>query len=175
MMFVKKPIRINKEKCIGCSLCVNDCPNGYLHIENGKACITEDAGCIECGHCFAVCPKQAIVMKNYPVTNEPVVSMTEIDNEVLLTAMKSRRTIRHFKSQAVEQSIIDKILEAGQYCPTATNAQNVNFTILGNRQRKIEKECVSLFRKIQKIAAPFVKIVRGMEIDEDFFLRKHRL
>ena len=171
-MFVKDPIRVDKEKCIGCSLCVKDCPNGYLRIENGKACISEDAGCIECGHCFAVCPKQAVIMKNYPVTDEPFVSMTEIDSAVLLAAMKSRRTIRHFKPQTVEQSVINKILEAGQYCPTATNAQNVNFTILGKRQGKIEKECVALFRRIQKIAAPFAKIVRSMEIDDNYFFKK---
>ena len=31
------PITVNKEKCIGCSLCVNDCPNACLYLENGKA------------------------------------------------------------------------------------------------------------------------------------------
>lgn len=172
MMFAKDPIRVDTEKCVGCSLCVSDCPNGYLRLRDKKACVSEYAGCIECGHCFAICPQQAIVMKNYPASNEPTVPMTEIDGDVLLAAMKSRRTVRKFRAQDVEQSVLDKILEAGRYCPTATNAQDVNFTVLGNRKESIERECVRLFRKGKRLASPFVSAVRNIEIDENFFFKK---
>lgn len=43
------PIIINHEKCIGCGLCVNDCPSSHLYIKNKKAQASETA-CIECGH-----------------------------------------------------------------------------------------------------------------------------
>lgn len=171
MMFANNPIRIDEYKCVGCSLCVKDCPNGYLYINENKACINENGGCIECGHCFAICPKQAITMNNYPLTNEPITPMTNIDSDVLLASMKSRRTVRKFKDKIIEQEVIDKIIEAGRYCPTATNAQDVNFTILGKRKEKIEKECVALFRKGAKIASPFVKAVKSIEIDDNFFFK----
>ena len=106
-------IIIDEEKCIGCSLCVNDCPNCCLHLEYGKA-HADNTGCIECGHCYAVCPQGAIRMSEYKCEDEPVVPMTEIDSDTLLSGMRSRRTIRHFTTQPVEEEKIRKILEAGR-------------------------------------------------------------
>ena len=96
------PITVNEEKCIGCSLCVNDCPNACLYLKNGKAHAGK-SGCIECGHCYAICPQGAIRLSSYPCEDEPVVSMTELDSETLLSAMRSRRTIRHFMDKPVEE------------------------------------------------------------------------
>lgn len=39
-------IIINQEKCIGCGLCVRDCPSSYLYLKKKKA-VTHDMGCIE--------------------------------------------------------------------------------------------------------------------------------
>ncbi len=163
-------IIINMDKCTGCGLCASDCPNACLQIEDGKA-YTDDVGCIECGHCFAICPKGAIEMSGYDCETHPVVSMTEIDSEIFLNAIKSRRSIRRFKSKPIEEEKLQKILEAGRYSPTGANAQNVSFTILGNKQDEIEKVCVDLFRKIKKIGSPFAKLLRKIEITDDFFFK----
>ena len=163
-------ILIDEEKCIGCSLCVNDCPNGYLYLEDQKA-HTRKTGCIECGHCYAICPKNAIRMVNYDCTDEPVIPMTAIDSETLLGAMRSRRTVRHFTDQPVEQEKIEKILEAGRYSPTGANAQNVAFTILGSKQAEAEAICVKLFRNVKKFGSPFVSFLKQFEIPDDFFFK----
>ena len=49
------PIIIDKAKCIGCSLCGSDCPNACLYLVDQKAQACE-TGCIQCGHCYAICP-----------------------------------------------------------------------------------------------------------------------
>ena len=131
------PIIIDETKCVGCSLCVKDCPNSYLYLENKKA-HTHESGCIECGHCYAVCPQGAIRMANYACKEEPVVSVTELDSDTILQAMRSRRSMRHFTNQPVEEGKLQKILEAGRYAPTGANAQNVSITILGSRQKQAE-------------------------------------
>ena len=165
------PITVNKEKCVGCGLCVKDCPNGHLYLENGKADVKKD-GCIECGHCFAVCPQHAVEMNNYDTSDcDSFVSLADIDSDRLLLAMKSRRSVRQFKNIPVEQDLIDKILEAGRYSPTGANSQGVRYTILGSKQDEIEKECVSLFSKAFKAASPFVKRISNIKIDDRFFFK----
>ena len=164
------PIIIDNDKCIGCGLCVNDCPNGHLYLENKKAKATE-TGCIECGHCFAICPMNAVKIDGYDCADEPVTPMSEFDSDKLLSAMKSRRSIRHFTAQPVEDEKLQKILEAGRYSPTGSNAQNVAFTILGSKQSEAEALCVKLFRKGKKLGSPFVDFLKRIEISDDFFFK----
>ena len=164
------PIIIDKAKCIGCSLCVNDCPNACLYLVDQKAQAC-DTGCIQCGHCYAICPQGAIRMEGYPSTEEAVVSMTEVRSETFLAAMKSRRTIRHFTSQPVEQEKVQKILDAGRYAPTGGNAQNVSFTILGSRQKEAEEICVKLFRRGKTLGARFNDFLKRIEITDSFFFK----
>ena len=164
------PILINEEKCIGCELCVKDCPSNYLHMENGKA-HASDTVCLECGHCYAICPQGAIRMMNYDCTEEAVVPMTELPSDTLLAAMKSRRTIRQFTDQPVEPEKIQKILEAGRYSPTGGNSQNVSFTILGSRQKEAEEICVDLFRKGNDLASHIKAFAGRFNVKDDFFFK----
>lgn len=161
---------IDKEKCIGCSLCVKDCPSSHIYLKNNKA-HTHKTGCLECGHCYAICPQDAVRMKGYPCRNEAVVPMTEIDSDTLLSAMKSRRSIRRFTSQTVEKEKIKMILEAGHYSPTGANVQDVSYTILGSKQDRAEEICVELFRKGKKLGSTFVSSLKTMEITDDFFFK----
>jgi nitroreductase len=98
--------------------------------------------------------------------------MTELNSHTLLSAMRSRRTIRHFTAQPVEEEKIRMILEAGRYCPTGGNSQNVAYTILGSRQQEAEAICVDLFRKGQKLSAPLLKFVKRIDISDSFFFKE---
>ncbi|MBQ9941739.1 MAG: nitroreductase family protein [Christensenellaceae bacterium] len=163
-------IIIDSEKCIGCGACVSDCVNAHLFLEEGKARPAE-SGCIECGHCFAICPEGAVKMEGYDCTDRPLASMAEFDSDRLLLAMKSRRSIRRFKDQPVEEEKLQKILEAGRYAPTASNAQDVAYTVLGSKQKEAEELCVKLFRKGKKIGAVFNSALKDLEVTDDFFFK----
>jgi electron transfer flavoprotein alpha subunit len=53
-------IRIDKQKCISCAVCVNICPFGVLTIRNNQIIIGE--GCTLCGACQKECPNDAIIL-----------------------------------------------------------------------------------------------------------------
>ncbi len=166
-----KPININHELCIGCGKCVNDCVSEKIRIINGKAKFMYER-CIECGHCYAICPTGAVTMTHYPDADEiKPVDMTVFDSDKLLLAMKSRRTIRKFKDVKVSDEAISKIIEAGRYCPTGTNAQDFSFTVIKDSLPEIEKEALKLFRLAQKTATPFSKYFKNATLDDNFFFK----
>lgn len=164
-------IIIQQEQCIGCGLCPGECPLGSLRMENGKAVLKPEALCIACGHCYAVCPRGAVSMPGFASEDTPVTPMESLPAEQLLRGMKSRRSIRQFTGRPVEAEKTDMILEAGRYCPTGGNSQNVHYTILGSRQQELEAECVKLFRTGKKLGSAFSGALKSMEIGEDFFFK----
>lgn len=55
--------KINKEKCIGCGLCVSVCPEGIELGESGKADIVNQEKADSC-ELDGVCPYEAIEKEN---------------------------------------------------------------------------------------------------------------
>ena len=53
-------IRINKNKCVGCKLCVGVCPTEAIKVNNEKKAKIDTALCLQCTNCSQVCPKEAI-------------------------------------------------------------------------------------------------------------------
>ena len=54
----------------------------------------------------------------------------------LLDKIKSRRSIRKFKSDAVPEDILDKIIEAGTYAATGMNKQSPIIVAVTNRETR---------------------------------------
>lgn len=166
-----KYINIDKELCIGCGKCVKDCVSEKIKIVDGKAEFLYER-CIQCGHCFAICPVKAVTMANFKdAEDEAPYDMAEFDSDKLLHAMKSRRTIRQFRNKEIPEEMIRKIIEAGRYCPTGTNAQDFSFTVITKSLPEIEKEAVKLFRLGKKAASPLSKYLKNTTIDDNFFFK----
>jgi len=53
-------LRLDREKCIGCSMCAIVCPHTVFTIMNRKADIVDRDACMECGACAANCPVEAV-------------------------------------------------------------------------------------------------------------------
>lgn len=120
---------IDKEKCIGCGLCVKDCFGDAMRMgEKAEYVATK---CMECGHCVAVCPQNAITIEGLDMTE--VLDLKdicgEIDPENYLNHLKERRTIRAFKDTPVTDKQLEMILEAGRFSPTGSNLQNVAYHV----------------------------------------------
>ncbi len=57
-------VRIYKDWCKGCAICVTFCPSGVLKLDRqGKADVVHEEECINCGFCEVHCPDFAIIVQ----------------------------------------------------------------------------------------------------------------
>lgn len=65
----------------------------------------------------------------------------------LFEAIKNRRSIRRFEDKSVPEDLVKKIIEAGQWAPSACNRQDWKFIIVENKEVKerILKETTAHF------------------------------
>ena len=57
---IRKIIKIDEDKCIGCTKCARNCPVGAISGEIKKTHYIDPSKCIKCGVCVENCPKNAI-------------------------------------------------------------------------------------------------------------------
>jgi len=61
-MATRKIVKIEKDKCNGCGLCIPNCVEGALQIVDGKAKLVSDKFCDGLGACLGHCPQDAITI-----------------------------------------------------------------------------------------------------------------
>lgn len=52
-------LKVRRELCLGCGLCVQNCPQGAIYLFWGQAQIDPNK-CSSCGLCLQICPQGAI-------------------------------------------------------------------------------------------------------------------
>lgn len=56
-------LALDKDKCLGCGLCLTVCPQNVLALADKKATIINRDSCMECGACAKNCPVEAITVQ----------------------------------------------------------------------------------------------------------------
>ena len=172
-------VHIDKEKCIGCGLCLKDCLGKAISLASGKAEIIK--GCFMCGHCVAICPSEAVsfVGDKYGENDvEPMGAGFGIDADTMLHAIKARRSIRQYKKQSVPNAELEKILEAGRFSPTASNSQNVRYIVFSAETEKLREISMAELRSYEHDEEAFKKVFPPpmsrdrMDFSDDNFLFK---
>ncbi len=64
----EKEMQVDREKCTGCGACAAVCPNGAIHMEEGRPILDAEA-CVFCGKCTRFCPTGAreVIGQEYTV------------------------------------------------------------------------------------------------------------
>jgi len=60
---LRKIIKIDREKCNGCGLCVSACHEGAIGMADGKAVLLREDYCDGLGNCLPACPTGAITFE----------------------------------------------------------------------------------------------------------------
>lgn len=132
---------IDREKCIGCGACVENCPDRTLSLVDGKAAVTGEES-LNCGHCAAICPTGAATVAGIDPESwrfKTFESGTEwlahggADPGELVRLMASRRSCRKYTDQPVATDLLDDLVKIGTTAPSGTNSQLWTFTIVPDR------------------------------------------
>lgn len=56
---------VEPEKCVGCLLCLKNCPVSAISGERKKVHLIDQELCIKCGACFDICPPKVMAVSKY--------------------------------------------------------------------------------------------------------------
>lgn len=127
-----------KDNCIGCGLCVDDCITRSIFMVEDKAEVRQP--CLECGHCFAICPVGAPEMTDVDMSDvEELDSANYVDIASLLHTIKGRRSVRQYQKRPIEREKLEKMFQAGRYTATAVNYQDLRFIVVQEKLEEFKK------------------------------------
>jgi len=126
-------IRIDPARCTRCGLCVDDCTSRVFRMAAHGPVVHAPQNCNRCSHCLAVCPVRAIHHPALTSTHPPRVRRASVQPQAVREAALSRRSVRRYKPDPVPRRIVEEILDTARYAPTASNAQNVHYTVITRR------------------------------------------
>ena len=121
---------IDESRCIQCGECAADCPVRIIDVSQGLPRIGEQRQglCIRCQHCLAVCPTAALSILG--VNPDESAEILPPAPDGLENLIKSRRSVRRYRPEAVERAVLDRLMEAVAYAPTGKNERKVRFTLV---------------------------------------------
>ena len=127
-------IAINQEKCTGCEFCIDECPAKIIELQNNKAQFIDTEFCIDCGHCAAICPVQAISSISDMTKLQFSVSKIDANLSDVQTLLKKKRSVRSFKESIIPKELINQILESFQLFPLRRKPGKQNMYQLKEKQ-----------------------------------------
>ncbi|MBE5777653.1 MAG: 4Fe-4S dicluster domain-containing protein [Clostridiales bacterium] len=142
-------VRLDPEKCRGCTNCLKRCPTDAIRIRNNRAAIINQ-NCIDCGECVRVCPHHAKTAVTDP--------LSIIENFEYRIALPAPSLYSQFPQVHSAEPIIASLYKMGfdEVFEVARAAEVVSYAIsrtLINEDRPrpvISSACPAVLRLIQQ-------------------------
>ncbi len=97
-------VRLDREKCMGCTNCLKRCPTEAIRIRGGRAHIIDER-CIDCGECIRVCDHHAKYAQTDP--------LSVIEQFKYKIALPAPSLYGQFKRQISREQILEGLLRIG--------------------------------------------------------------
>src|ERR1035437_1130263 len=128
---------VDETRCTRCGLCVRDSPSRIIVMAVGatpRIASDQEAACIQCKHCLAICPTAAIeILGRKPADSLPLTadSFPTLDRMELL--VRGRRSVRHYRDENVDPALLRRLLAAVANAPTGVNRRELTFTVIDDK------------------------------------------
>ena len=175
---------VNVDRCNACGICVAECPMLVIDIPKPQRIpAIIDGGdklCINCGHCIASCPADAISLDTIqtadfiPVQRNLLPSAEQAEH-----FLRSRRSIRAYKTQPVPHETLLKLIDIARYAPSGSNMQPVQWLVIEDTRevRRLTRLVVDWGRSMTGIdpvgilAPRLGRLVRSWDSGRDLIMR----
>jgi len=130
-------ITVDREMCRRDGICIESCPLGSITADaDGYPVPIDDAPCLECGHCVAICPHGALQNNRLPMADFlPAAPRERASFEATAGLMKNRRSVREFKAKPVPRETLAELLDIARFAPTAKNTQQISYIAIADPER----------------------------------------
>lgn len=162
-------LNIEETSCIRCGRCVAVCPSRIFTQAQPRGAVgtRNIESCIVCGHCVAACPTASVRHSAFPSAKvHPIDRSAMPAPEQVMLLCKVRRSNRAFKAEPIPREKLEQIVEAAHRAPTASNMQQVAFTLVTDPEklRQVTNITLDIFGGVlRKLENPLLKpILRRM-------------
>jgi ferredoxin len=90
---------VNEDMCVGCGICIDDCPVGAITLKENQTAIINEDECIQCGKCHDVCPEEAVRHDS-----------ERIPQEVEANMEKAKGLFKHFETFQAKQAFLERMV-----------------------------------------------------------------
>lgn len=125
-------LKVDKQKCYGCTHCMIACPTGAIRIHDGLATIREE-WCVDCGECMKACPVDAIFVEQddweqilrfgFRIAIVPAVFFGQFGQEYETSSIIDALYRLGFNRVVIAEHSVDYIKEAVAGFQDASNAE----------------------------------------------------
>lgn len=146
---IRKIIKIDEEKCIGCGACAEACHEGAIAMVDGKAKLMREDYCDGLGDCLPACPTDAISFeeREAPAYNEAAVKAAKAgkaQNESLPCGCPGThsKALRHTAAEATAQTA-DAVQSELMQWPVQIKLVPVNAPYFDNANLLVAADCTA--------------------------------
>ncbi|MBA7546358.1 NAD(P)H-quinone oxidoreductase subunit I, chloroplastic [subsurface metagenome] len=130
---------VDEKKCDSCGICVEACFARIVEFKDKAQVPTPVDGadeiCVNCGHCVAVCPHDALTLRTMsPEKCVPAQKELSFEREQAANLLRSRRSIRNFSDKAVDREVLADLIDVARFAPSGCNSQPVDWLVFSDRE-----------------------------------------
>jgi nitroreductase len=125
--------------------------------------------CIECGHCAAICPQNAVEIEAFRQRDFDPVNGHGIEGDQLLSLMRQRRSVRRYRDEPVPQKITDRIIDAAKNSPTGSGRMTTGVIAISDKKTlaALSEHLYKMYEDLEKaLANPVARFFIRRQVGE---------